>query len=125
MRGASGQCGYGEVPDKTLIFFFRELPVRHAEHRGGVDGHQNAFREGRREEFSPISQNANRRAHHCGGGGGAEANNDCRLNKPKFGFKLGAASRNFSRRRFLMNPSFASRFPLEMLDRVCEIAVRA
>ena len=112
-------------PDKALIFFSRELPVRHAEHRGGVDGHQNAFHEGRSEEFSPISQNANRRAHYRGGRGGAEANNDRRLYNPKFGFKPGAASRNFPRPGFLMNPSFAPRFPVEMLDRVCEIAIRA
>src|SRR5438270_8272621 len=55
------------------------------------------------------------------GGGGAQADQDVRLDDGDLGIEPGPAGADFGRVRFLVKPALALRLPLEMLDSVRDV----
>src|SRR5688572_27230947 len=86
-----------------------------------MNGCHNPPGEFAREQLPSLRHQLELRAEHRLSRRSPEADDYIRLDDAQFGFEPGATGLHFGHAWFLVNAALASRFPLEVLDRVGEV----
>ncbi len=95
--------------------------VRAAKHGRGMVGGDRLGRPARRREAAAVLRDPEGVTEDRAGGGGAEADQDVRMDRRQLGFEPRAAGRQLGRSRRLVDPALAALLELEVLDRVGDV----